>query len=256
MKGCGVRANPSRFYFITREEAQKVLDACPDAQWRLLFALSRFGGLRCPSEHLGLRWGDVDWERNRITVHSPKTEHHEGGESRQIPDLPRVAAVPGRGLGASRAGDGVRHHPLPGQQRQPADPIGADHPAGRPEAVAEAVPEPAVHPGNGAGRDATPFTSSAPGSATPSPWRPSTTCKCAMRTLTGPFGEAAQNPAHLAAKRWRRTRRSHKPPPSRHELPEMRKAQPAMSLGPVVAESGEFWQTGQVPPVGLEPTTL
>jgi integrase len=90
MKGCDVKANTKRHYFITRDEAQAVLDACPDAQWRLLFALSRFGGLRCPSEHLGLRWADVDWERNRITVHSPKTEHHEGGESRQIPIFAEV----------------------------------------------------------------------------------------------------------------------------------------------------------------------
>ena len=60
------------------------------AQWRLLFALARFGGLRVPSEPLGLQWGDVDWERNRITVHSPKTEHHEGGESRQVPIFPEL----------------------------------------------------------------------------------------------------------------------------------------------------------------------
>jgi integrase len=90
MKQCNVKGNPSRFYFITREEAEKVLAACPDAQWRLLFALSRFGGLRCPSEHCGLRWGDVDWERGRITVTSPKTEAHEGGESRQIPIFPEL----------------------------------------------------------------------------------------------------------------------------------------------------------------------
>jgi integrase len=90
MKQCSVKGNPSRFYFITREEAEKVLAACPDAQWRLLFALSRFGGLRCPSEHCALRWGDVDWERGRITVHSPKTESHEGGESRQIPIFPEL----------------------------------------------------------------------------------------------------------------------------------------------------------------------
>ena len=77
----GARANPSRFYFVSRDEAEKVLDACPDSQWRLLFALSRYGGLRCPSEHLSLRWGDVDWERGRINVRSPKTEHHAGGES-------------------------------------------------------------------------------------------------------------------------------------------------------------------------------
>lgn len=85
-----VQANPAKFYFITRQEASDVLDACPDNEWRLIFALSRFGGLRCPSEHLLLRWGDVDWQRNRILVHSPKTEHHPGGESRMIPIFPEL----------------------------------------------------------------------------------------------------------------------------------------------------------------------
>ena len=84
------QANDKRFYYVTREEAQKVMDACPDAQWRLLFALARFGGLRVPSEPLCLRWGDVDWENNRLTVHSPKTEHHVGGESRVIPLFPEL----------------------------------------------------------------------------------------------------------------------------------------------------------------------
>jgi integrase len=83
-------SNPNRFYFISRDEAEKVIDACPDNQWRLLFALSRYGGLRCPSEHLLLKWDDVDWERDRITVTSPKTEHHEGGGSRVIPIFPEL----------------------------------------------------------------------------------------------------------------------------------------------------------------------
>jgi integrase len=77
-------------YFVSCAEAAAVLDACPDAQWRLLFALSRYGGLRCPSEHLRLRWCDVDWARNRMTVHSPKTEHHIGGASRLVPLFPEL----------------------------------------------------------------------------------------------------------------------------------------------------------------------
>lgn len=85
-----VRGNPSRFYFVTQEEATKVLDSCPDAEWRLLFALSRYGGLRCPSEHLSMRWGDVDWANNRVRVPSPKTEHIEGKESRMIPMFPEL----------------------------------------------------------------------------------------------------------------------------------------------------------------------
>jgi len=64
--------------------------ACPDAEWRLIIVLCRIGGLRCPSELQPLTWGDVDWENNRLTVHSPKTEHHAGGESRVIPIFPEL----------------------------------------------------------------------------------------------------------------------------------------------------------------------
>lgn len=85
-----VRRNEKRYHFISRDDAQKVIDACPDAQWRLLFALSRYAGLRCPSEHLALRWEDVDFVSGRMTVHSPKTEHHEGGESRLVPIFPEL----------------------------------------------------------------------------------------------------------------------------------------------------------------------
>ena len=85
-----VGANRSRDRFVTPEEATKVLAACPSNEWRLLFALSRFGGLRCPSEHLALRWADVDLVRRRMTVRSPKTEHHEGKESRLVPIFPEL----------------------------------------------------------------------------------------------------------------------------------------------------------------------
>ena len=90
MKGCAVRGNRARDYFVTRPEATKVLDACPDAQWRLLFALSRYGGLRCPSEHLALKWRDVDWERGRITIRASKTAHHADGGIRTIPIFPEL----------------------------------------------------------------------------------------------------------------------------------------------------------------------
>ena len=90
MRNVGVRANKEREFFITPDMAAKVLDSCPDHEWRLLFALSRYGGLRCPSEHLALRWGDVDWERSRIRVTSPKTEHHEGKAFRWLPIFPEL----------------------------------------------------------------------------------------------------------------------------------------------------------------------
>ena len=84
------RGNPERFYFVTQTETQKVLDACPDAQWRLLFALSRYGGLRCPSEHLGLMLRDINWEKGRMLVRSPKTAHHVGHDSRFVPLFPEL----------------------------------------------------------------------------------------------------------------------------------------------------------------------
>ena len=89
MRGA-VTANKAREYFVTRAESTKVLETCPNAQWRLIFALSRFGGLRCPSELLVLRWGDIDWHHSRMTVHSPKTAHHVGKESRIVPIFPEL----------------------------------------------------------------------------------------------------------------------------------------------------------------------
>ena len=85
-----VKANTRRWYFISQEEAELVLAACPDVEWRLLFALARYGGLRVPSEIAQLRWIDIDWASSRFTVHSPKTEHHEGHESRMVPIFPRL----------------------------------------------------------------------------------------------------------------------------------------------------------------------
>jgi len=86
----GSMKNKSRQYFITPEEAKAVLAACPNAEWRLIFALGRYGGLRCPSEHLALKWADVDWENGRLRVPSSKTEHTVGGDCRIIPLFPEI----------------------------------------------------------------------------------------------------------------------------------------------------------------------
>jgi integrase len=82
--------NKDRTVFITRDMADKVLAACPNAQWRAIFALARFGGLRCPSEVLSLRWGDIDWKQNKMLVRSCKTEHHAGKDKRFVPLFPEL----------------------------------------------------------------------------------------------------------------------------------------------------------------------
>ena len=88
-----VRGNASRFYFVSREDAAKILKHCPDVQWKMIFALCRFGGLRCPSEVLALRWKDIAWQEKRFTVRSSKTEHHEGKATRVVPLFPELATV-------------------------------------------------------------------------------------------------------------------------------------------------------------------
>lgn len=75
--------------FITREETDRLIAACPNHHWRAIVSLSRYGGLRCPSEVLSLKWADIDWDAGRIVVTSPKTEHL-GKASRTIPLFPEL----------------------------------------------------------------------------------------------------------------------------------------------------------------------
>ena len=85
----GTGPNTEREYFVTREEIEKLLDVIPCPEWRLLVALARYGGLRVPSEVLELRWADVDWEKCRMVVHSPKTRR-KGYGARIIPIFPEL----------------------------------------------------------------------------------------------------------------------------------------------------------------------
>ena len=84
------RTNPDREHFISHADIRKCIDATADNQVKLILALSRFGGLRTPSEHVRLRWQDILWDQNRMIVHSPKTEHHEGMASRVVPIFPEL----------------------------------------------------------------------------------------------------------------------------------------------------------------------
>ncbi len=74
-----------RQQFVSRKKMTSVIAACPDHHWRTIVALSRLGGLRCPSEVLSLRWQDINWDTGKIVVTSPKTEHIAGKGSRTIP---------------------------------------------------------------------------------------------------------------------------------------------------------------------------
>jgi integrase len=85
----GSQRNEARLRFIDRATIEKVLDAAPNPEWRLIIALARFGGVRTPSESLALKWSDVDWAANRFIVPSPKTAH-QGKPFRIVPLFPEL----------------------------------------------------------------------------------------------------------------------------------------------------------------------
>jgi integrase len=85
-----VHGNTKRQQFVTHETIRQALDACSCPEFRAVIALSRFGGLRVPSEVARIAWMDVDLEVSRLTVRAPKTEHHEDGGLRFVPIFPEL----------------------------------------------------------------------------------------------------------------------------------------------------------------------
>lgn len=92
MKQILVRANRVRDYFVTEEDAKKVLAACPNVHWKLIFALARWGGCRVPSEIAALKWADVNWSERKFTIRSTKTHKYESG-IRIVPIFPELAPL-------------------------------------------------------------------------------------------------------------------------------------------------------------------
>ncbi len=77
--------NPKdRQHYVAPDETVRIIEAC-NPTWRIIVALCRFAGLRCPSEVLSLKWEHVNFETNRMTVPSCKTEHLPGKAYRTVP---------------------------------------------------------------------------------------------------------------------------------------------------------------------------
>jgi integrase len=81
----GSQSNPDRAHYISKEDTQKLLDACPNIQWRAMIGIARYAGLRCPSEIRELRWTDLNWEQKSLTVRSRKTEGNPNHAVRIVP---------------------------------------------------------------------------------------------------------------------------------------------------------------------------
>jgi integrase len=90
VKGVQAVVDESRNVYVPREHVLAVMEKAPDREWAAMIALSRFAGLRLPSEVLSLKWEHIDWERNRITIISPKTARYANGGQRMIPLFPAL----------------------------------------------------------------------------------------------------------------------------------------------------------------------
>ena len=82
--------NEKRKHFVAADVIETCMDHCPCDDWKLILALCRYGGLRCPSELVRLRWSDVDLPGGRMTINATKTEHHAAGGVRVCPIFPEL----------------------------------------------------------------------------------------------------------------------------------------------------------------------
>jgi len=80
-------ANPAREKYVSVQDIEMVLSQAKDPSDRIILALARFGGLRMPSEAVGLKWENIDWEKRVMKVQSPKTAH-QNKSSRLVPLFP------------------------------------------------------------------------------------------------------------------------------------------------------------------------
>lgn len=99
-----VHGNSKRYEFVRRETNQKAIDVCQCPELQAVIALSRYAGIRVPSEVVGLAWQDAELESRRLTIRALKTEHHEVCGIRFCPSSksfcpflqePFVRAIPG-----------------------------------------------------------------------------------------------------------------------------------------------------------------
>lgn len=72
---------------VSADETKRILEACPSPAWRILFALCRWAGLRL-GEAMRLKWADVDWAGNRMTIDGDLEEETTKRRMRVVPIEP------------------------------------------------------------------------------------------------------------------------------------------------------------------------
>lgn len=75
--------------YVPESTIMEAVEYCTTDEWKLLLVFGRFVGLRIPSEIDKLTWADINWEKNTMLIHSPKTERR-GKPSRLVPLFPEI----------------------------------------------------------------------------------------------------------------------------------------------------------------------
>jgi len=84
----GTAREPDKTWkYVSLDELDELLNACPNWGWKLQIALCRLAGLR-RGEALSLTWADIDWDRHRLTVIAEKT-----GARRVVPIEPKLSQL-------------------------------------------------------------------------------------------------------------------------------------------------------------------
>lgn len=86
----GKTGNRDRDFQVPADWAPRILEACPTQNWRTLFCLWRFAGLR-QQEPMLLTRESVDLGERKLRVYATKTERYENGGFRTVPIVPLLA---------------------------------------------------------------------------------------------------------------------------------------------------------------------
>jgi integrase len=87
----GSQVNADRMQYVKAERVEAVM-AVASPPYKLVLALARYAGLRCPSEPSQLLWGHVLWDKHQLVVTSEKTKK-QGKPSRIVPIAARLREV-------------------------------------------------------------------------------------------------------------------------------------------------------------------
>lgn len=85
-----VQANSENHIYVSIEKTKKLFYVIPRTEDRLRLLLMRIAGFRAPSELNALRWKDIDWTSNKMSVKANKTSHCNDGGRRTLPIFPEI----------------------------------------------------------------------------------------------------------------------------------------------------------------------